>query len=280
MSGVGLLRAGLEAARRGLRPALELGGGARAGARAPAASSPAGPAARRWGAAQAAPQPRKSGGGGGGSPVGWKSLGLALVAGGGLAVLYNAERQRRLEKPRQGPSAGTSRIGGPLTGLTDHHDRPHSDESLRGEFVALYFGFCFCPDICPDELEKIAEAVDLAEKRTGHRVQPVYVTIDPERDSVEVMAEYCAEFHPRLLGLTGLPQQVKEIAKKWRVYYNKTDDAEDYLVDHSIITYFLYPDGEFATFFGKNATSEEMGERMAEFVRDWKKEHPDYKPRP
>ena len=97
MSGVGLLRAGLEAARRGLRPALELGGGARAGARAPAASSPAGPAARRWAAAQAAPQPRKSGGGGGGSPVGWKSLGLALVAGGGLAVLYNVERQRRLE---------------------------------------------------------------------------------------------------------------------------------------------------------------------------------------
>lgn len=274
------LRLGLEVLRRGARPALEVGAraNARGGGRAPSGHGSLLFSGRRWGTSQAAPQ-RSQPESGGKSPLGWKSLALALVTGGGLLTLYNVERRKQLQKPRQGPSAGASRIGGPLTGLTNHHGKAHSDESLRGEFVALYFGFAFCPDICPDELEKIAEAVDLVEKRTGHRVQPVFVTIDPERDSVAELAEYCPEFHPRLLGLTGATDKVKEVAKKWRVYYNKTDDTEDYLVDHSIITYFLYPDGNFATFFGKNSTSNEMAERMAEFLSDWKNDNPGYKPR-
>ena len=116
---------------------------------------------------------------------------------------------------------------------------------LAGEFALLYFGFTFCPDICPEELEKIAEAMDLVEARTGVKVQPVFISVDPERDTPAKIKEYVAEFHPRMIGLTGGMEAVKQVSKKYRVYFSKTGESStDYLVDHSIIHYFIDPAGE------------------------------------
>jgi protein SCO1/2 len=106
----------------------------------------------------------------------------------------------------------------------------------------------------------------------------VFVTVDPERDGVQQVREYVREFHPRLVGLTGTPSQVREAARAYRVYYSRTaSDGDDYLVDHSIITYLLAPDGSFLTFFGKNYTAEEMAAGVATHMAAWHKQHPDWK---
>ena len=106
---------------------------------------------------------------------------------------------------------------------------------------------------------------------------PVFISIDPERDSVQQVGEYVREFHPRMVGLTGSQDKVKEAAKAYRVYYTKTADSpDDYLVDHSIITYLVDPTGAFVTFYGKNYSAEEMARSVAGHVQAWRQRHPDY----
>ena len=129
-----------------------------------------------------------------------------------------------------------------------------------------------------------------AEKRTGQLVQPVFVSIDPARDSVAQMRSYVkgasargllggcimaslwwhAEFHPRLLGLTGTEEQCAAAARAFRVYHHRTDDSSDYLVDHSIIMYLLDPAGDFVTFYGKNVAAPQLAEQVGEHVLRWK----------
>ncbi|KAL8444388.1 hypothetical protein Emag_005483 [Eimeria magna] len=118
-----------------------------------------------------------------------------------------------------------------------------------GKYVLIYFGFSFCPDICPKELEKLTQIINLIDKEHGEVVQPIFITVDPARDTVAQVAEYCKDFHPRLIGLTGTPglwgsglqSQIKDVTRKFRVYFNQTARTgdEDYLVDHSIIQYFM-----------------------------------------
>ena len=119
--------------------------------------------------------------------------------------------------------------------------------------------------------------MDLVEKLTKRKVRPVFITIDPERDSTEIVNEYCEEFHPRLLGLTGSAEQIKRVTRLFRVYFSKTNDsAEDYLIDHSIISYLVDPEGNFVKFFGKNSTANDMAMEMKRFVDNWKYAHRNY----
>jgi len=186
------------------------------------------------------------------------------ATGGGLLWWYDAERRRRLESIRAGPSSGKASIGGAFGNmkLANENGRAWRTDELKGTFALLYFGFTMCPDICPDELEKMAECVDLVEK-AGKSIVPVFVSIDPERDTVSRVKEYVKEFHADMIGLTGSDKQCEDAARKYRVYYRKTGDEaakDDYLVDHSIITYLLNPEGEFVTFYGKNTTEKEVVE--------------------
>jgi protein SCO1/2 len=138
-----------------------------------------------------------------------------------------------------------------------------SEADFAGRFMLIYFGFTYCPDICPTEMQTFAEVMD----RLGplaDRVQPILITIDPARDTAEHLAGYVALFHPRLVGLTGTDAQIAEVARAYRVYYAKTDakDGGAYLMDHSAAVYLMGPDGRFATIFGRGVPADRMADQI------------------
>ena len=138
----------------------------------------------------------------------------------------------------------------------------------------MYFGFTFCPDICPNELVKIGKIFDKLEKNSAvqGKVTPVFVSIDPARDTVAQMAQYARDFHPKMVWLTGTSQQLKDVAKKFRVYWSKVDeteeDDEDYSVDHSIILYLMGPDGEFMELYTQSVDASDVVKRITRAVVD------------
>jgi protein SCO1/2 len=140
-----------------------------------------------------------------------------------------------------------AKIGAPFT-LTDQDGKPATWDSFRGKYRLVYFGYTFCPDVCPVDLQKIMQAFSKFEKQSpalAAKVQPIFITVDPERDTPAVLKTYVAAFHPRLIGLTGTPDQIAKVAKDFVVIYGKADgtSAKDYLVSHSRTPYLFGPDG-------------------------------------
>lgn len=186
-------------------------------------------------------------------PIGWRNLGLSGIIIGILYGFYYYARSIKEEEIRKDRKKmiGKAKIGGTFE-LVDHHGKTRKSEEFLGQWILLYFGFTHCPDICPEELEKIAEIVDTLakEKRV---LQPLFISVDPKRDGVKEVAEYVKEFHPKLIGLTGTEEQVKEACRAYRVYFSAgpADDDDDYIVDHTIIVYVVNPDGEFVDYYGQ-----------------------------
>ncbi len=162
--------------------------------------------------------------------------------------------------PDQKPPALEELFGGPFA-LTDHNGRAVTDETFRGRFTLLYFGYTFCPDLCPTNLLTMAEAVE-ALGPDGKRVRPLFVTVDPERDDPAALRDYMAHFGPRFLALRGTPAQTRAVLKAWRVHRRKVvpegGDAGDYLVDHATLTFLMGPDGKFRTLFPHDTRAEGM----------------------
>jgi protein SCO1/2 len=153
-------------------------------------------------------------------------------------------------------------IGGPFT-LKDHTGREVTEQDFRGRHMLVYFGYTYCPDICPLGLEKVAQVMDLLPPAQQEQVVPVFITVDPTRDTVEVMRDYVGQFHPRLVGLTGSEDEIQEVAKSWRVYVQQGEEKDGaYLVDHSTFTFLMGPDGDYVAHFGHAATAEEMAQRI------------------
>jgi protein SCO1/2 len=140
-------------------------------------------------------------------------------------------------------------IGGSFT-LTNQRGETVSDENFRGRFMLVFFGFTHCPDICPTELAKFGQVLDVLGP-AANTVQPIFITIDPERDTPEALARHLSLFDERIIGLTGTEQQIAEVTKKYRVYYAKapSESASDYLMDHSSFAYLMAPDGSFVDVF-------------------------------
>ncbi len=157
-------------------------------------------------------------------------------------------------------------VGGPFE-LTDHTGRVRTERDFRGQLMLVYFGFTYCPDICPADLQAIGLALDKL-GHDGERVQPLFVTVDPERDTAEHLAEYVPLFHPRLIGLTGSLEAVRRAADAYKVYFAKVPtgkEASDYTVDHTAFIYLMDRDGNYLGFFPPGTTAD----RMAEIIRPW-----------
>uniref|UniRef100_A0A1D1YWP7 Protein SCO1 1, mitochondrial n=1 Tax=Anthurium amnicola TaxID=1678845 RepID=A0A1D1YWP7_9ARAE len=212
-----------------------------------------------------------------GGPVSWLSLLLLILTGGGLVFYYDREKKRHIEElkaasiaPRQGPSVGTAAIGGPFN-LVNHDGKSVTDKDFLGKWTLIYFGFTHCPDICPDEIQKLAAAIDKIKASAGIEILPVFVSVDPERDTVEQIHDYVKEFHPNLIGLTGTTESIRHVARAYRVYYMKTEEeGSDYLVDHSIVMYLMNPRMEFTKFFGKNYDVDALAEGIIKEVKQYK----------
>ncbi|MEL7106384.1 MAG: SCO family protein [Pseudomonadota bacterium] len=153
-------------------------------------------------------------------------------------------------------------IGGPFT-LVSETGETVTDQDVITRPSLLYFGYTFCPDVCPLDTVRNAEAVDLLAEQ-GHDVQPVFITIDPERDTPEVVGDFTFYIHDDMLGLSGSVEQVREAVKAYRAYAKKQDTEDEfYLVDHSTFSYLVLPETGFVDFYRRDLTPEDMAERIA-----------------
>jgi len=191
--------------------------------------------------------------------------GLAVGAVLAVAVLP-AARERLLPVKMQ--SAGRALVGGPFT-LTDHTGKQVTDKDFRGRTMVVVFGFTFCPDICPTELQLISAALDKLGPKAKD-VVPLFITIDPERDTPEQLASYVKSFHPRLLGLTGTQQEIEAAAKAYRVYFKKVADPKStagYTMDHSAFIYVMGPDGAYQAHFTPGTSVATLADRLGELLQ-------------
>jgi len=192
---------------------------------------------------------------------------LTLIAMGAIYVL-NQRGPARISGTVQ--TTGVAAIGGPFN-LVDHKGEIFTEKKLLGTHTLIYFGYTFCPEICQTALSDMATSIDLLGS-ASKLVRPLFITIDPARDTVAHLSEYVTYFHPRLVGLTGTPEQVTAAAKAYKVYAAKVveegvdADDDDYLVDHTSIMYLMGPDGKFRLHFSHGTDAETMAQRMREIL--------------
>jgi protein SCO1 len=166
---------------------------------------------------------------------------------------------------RQGQVAGGD-IGGPFT-LVNTAGQTVTDAEVLVKPSLVYFGYTFCPDVCPLDVARNVDAVDLLAKREID-VTPVFISIDPERDTPEALADYVANMDPRLIALTGDAEQVQAASRAYKTFFRKQETGDEYyLMDHSTFTYLMLPGTGFVDFFRRELTSEQMAESVACFVQ-------------
>jgi protein SCO1/2 len=186
------------------------------------------------------------------------------------AVLYAVKFSQA--RANAGPMAithqeviGKPRLGGDWTLVNAKTGELFTRENLKGKFSMLYFGFSFCPDVCPQEMEKIVEVEKILKEKGIKNFQPVFITVDPKRDTCAQLDNFIKDYGKDYIALTGTPEMIKHTTRLYRVYFNQNvnqNGGEDYLVDHSIIHYLLGPDGNFIDFYGKNFTATEIADKV------------------
>ncbi|RJF93736.1 SCO family protein [Sphingomonas cavernae] len=187
-----------------------------------------------------------------------------------LLLLAACGSQPAATPPGEAPLAG-ARIGGPFN-LVDQDGKSVKDSDFAGKYRLMYFGYAYCPDVCPVDVQKLMQGLKTFEKtnpQAAGRLQPIFISVDPERDTPEVLKQFVGNFHPRLIGLTGSPQAIAAVAKDYAVYYRKAGDpkASDYLVDHSRQTYLMGPDGKPIALVPQDGTPQEIAAVLAQWVR-------------
>ncbi|MFY0692972.1 MAG: SCO family protein [Paracoccaceae bacterium] len=192
--------------------------------------------------------------------------GLVLAMLGGLATfVFMSTREDQFASCSESTVAGGAAIGGPFE-LVDETGRTVTDRDVIDRPSLIYFGYTYCPDVCPVDISRNAEAVELLEEQ-GYDVKPIFISIDPERDTPEILAEFTDILHPDMLGLTGSPEQVKVASQAYKTFYRKNEGAPDeYLVDHSTFTYLVAPETGFLEFFRNDISAEKMASTVACFM--------------
>lgn len=190
----------------------------------------------------------------------WTGLAVLATAAllGSVVLIADQTSPRRVEQGQ-----GRAAIGGPFT-LTDHTGQMVTQDILKGKVTLLYFGYTYCPDICPTDLQQIGQALDQLTEAERADTQALFITVDPERDTAQQLAGYVSLFHPLIRGLTGTPEQIAVAAKAYRTYYKKVPAAEagtsEYLMDHSAFIYLIDRNGDFVRVFGQGGDTAEMVE--------------------
>jgi protein SCO1/2 len=189
--------------------------------------------------------------------------GILLGAAGWLLWPESRDAERSAAELMDVVMWGKEPIGGSFA-LVDHDGKPRTEADFRGKLLLVYFGFSYCSDVCPTDLQSIAAAVDKLGP-SGEAVQPLFITIDPEKDTPEQLKSYVALFHPRLVGLTGDRKQLRKVASAYKVYVAKSEPAKraDRNFDHSSVTYILDGGGNYLGFFPPGTAAD----RMVEFIR-------------
>jgi protein SCO1/2 len=188
------------------------------------------------------------------------ALALGLIAGSGSP---RAEPSRRSAAEVMDILMwGREPVGGPFA-LIDHTGKPRTDADFRGRLLLVYFGFTYCPDICPADLQNVGLALDKLGP-TAEAVQPLFITVDPERDTPAHLAEYVTMFHPRLIALTGDAASIRKAADAYKVYYAKVmnEAGTDYTVDHTAFIYLMGADGRYLGFFPPSTEADRIAETI------------------
>ncbi len=185
---------------------------------------------------------------------------VVIVAAGLLAGrLYLADNDTSLAGRTGGP-------GGPFT-LTAHTGEKISDTDFLGQYMLVYFGYSFCPDVCPLDLQKLSVALYSLEKQGYDTtpIQPLFISIDPERDTVEELAGFLPDFHPRMLGLTGTLEEITAVARNYKVYFAKREQpgTTDYLMDHQAVIFVMGPDGNYVRLFSSRDKPDDIAQSLA-----------------
>ena len=189
------------------------------------------------------------------------AVSLMVISAGGLAALMLI--------PASMPnvtSSLTGAIGGPFT-LTAADGRTVTDQTYRGKWLLIYFGYTSCPDACPTALDNIGVALDRLGAEAA-AVQPIFISVDPKRDNREVLAEYLKSFDPRIVALTGTAGQIAAVVKEYRVYVSAhSESGGDYTVDHSSLYYLINPDGKFVNVIPGDLPGDDMADRLRELMK-------------
>ena len=162
---------------------------------------------------------------------------------------------------------GRGTIGGPFT-LTDQNGKLRSDNEFRGRLMIVYFGYTFCPDVCPADLMAITQALDALGKDAAG-IQPIFITIDPERDN-RAMADYLRAFHPSFIGLTGSPEEIRKVANAYKAFYARVEDPRtgEYSIDHSGVIYLMGRDGKYLGFMPPQTAPDRLIEILRKYLAD------------
>ena len=184
--------------------------------------------------------------------------GGAVVAAGGWSLWPPSAEEPSAAALMDAVMWNKGPIGGPFA-LTDQDGRPRSDADFHGKLLLIYFGYTYCSDVCPTDLQAIASAIDKLGP-AGDAVQPLFITVDPEHDTPETIKLYVALFHPRLIGLTGSASEIKKVALAYKVYYAKTEPAKkpDRAIDHSGFVFLVGRDGKYLGFFPPGTPAERL----------------------
>ncbi|EFY87316.1 protein sco1 [Metarhizium acridum CQMa 102] len=208
-------------------------------------------------------------------PFSWKA-GILFVATCGALVWYFEFEKERMQRKRIADASkgvGRPKVGGPFE-LLDQNGKPFTSEMMKGKYSLVYFGFTRCPDICPEELDKMARMLDIVEEKAPGALLPIFITCDPERDDPPALKSYLAEFHDKFIGLTGTYDQIKDLCKKYRVYFSTPQNVkpgQDYLVDHSIYFYLMDPEGDFVEALGRQHSPDQGAQLILDHMKDWRK---------
>jgi protein SCO1/2 len=198
-----------------------------------------------------------------------KTIAIAASAALGALIIGSVIVTTTMAPSDRFADCRTSRIAGTVDGtftLMNVEGETVSETDVITKPSLIYFGYTFCPDVCPLDVARNAEAVDIL-KEQGYELQPVFISIDPERDTPEIVGDFASNMHPDMIGLTGTPEQVKAASQAFKTFYQKQDgDPDYYLVNHSTSSYLVYPEDGFIQFFDRSLRPDQIAEQLKCFL--------------